>query len=64
MKHPKLLIAAAFLFTAIHIHAQCIFSCPSNITVDATSSAGAVVNYPSPTISGSCGVINLILKSN
>ena len=63
MKHPKLLIAAAFLFTAIHIHAQCILTCPSNITVDATSSAGAVVNYPSPTISGSCGVINLIPSS-
>ena len=29
-------------------------TCPSNLTVHATSAAGAVVSYPAPTVSGGC----------
>ena len=35
----------------------CILTCPSNITVDATSSAGAIVNFSVPVNTGSCGEI-------
>ena len=33
---------------------SCSINCPPNITVAATSAGGAVVNYPSPTLSGTC----------
>jgi large repetitive protein len=36
----------------------CILTCPANITVsNATGQCGAFVNYPAPTISGSCGTV-------
>ena len=38
---------------------SCAIACPSNITVAATSSAGAVVNYPSPTLSGTCANVTI-----
>src|SRR5215204_2991463 len=58
MKYCKFFIAASFLLYTTYIHAQpCTLNCPSNITVDATSSAGAVVNFPSTTTSGTCGTI-------
>src|SRR5215207_3959774 len=61
MRHSKLLVAAILLFIVTHVYAQpCVLTCPSNITVDATSPAGAVVNYPSPTMSAACGIVHLI----
>ena len=33
---------------------NCSITCPPNITVAATSASGAVVNYPEPTLSGTC----------
>jgi len=37
------------------INAGCTLTCPPNQTVIATSSAGAVVNYPPATVGGDCG---------
>src|SRR5215213_9646193 len=57
MKYCKFFIVASFLLYTTYIHAQpCTLTCPSNITVDATSSAGAVVNYPVG-VSAACGVV-------
>ena len=61
MKPCKPLLVVVLLLVIVNIHAQpCQITCPSNITVDATSPAGAVVNYPFPTVSGTCSVIHLI----
>ena len=38
--------------------AQCTVACPANITVsNDPNQCGGVVNYPAPTITGSCGTI-------
>ena len=61
MNYCKFIIAIGHLFIVSHIYAQpCQLTCPSNITVDATSPAGALVNYPSPGVSGTCGVVHFI----
>lgn len=63
MNYYKFLIAISLLLIVNQMQAQpCQLTCPSNITVDATSSAGAVVNY-SPTVSGTCGVVHMIPAS-
>jgi hypothetical protein len=35
-------------------------TCPSNLIVDATMPAGAVVNYPAPVASDGCGIASLV----
>src|SRR5690242_21877421 len=58
MNYCKFIIAISHLFIVSNICAQpCQLTCPANITVDATSPAGALVNYPSPGVSGTCGVV-------
>jgi len=45
------------LMTDAIAQTPCILTCPANITMDATSSAGAVVNFSATQSSGSCGTI-------
>ncbi len=58
MRVSVLLIVVLLALGAAPAWAACIITCPANITVsNSTDQCGAVVNYPAPTTTGTCGVI-------
>src|SRR5688500_11257879 len=56
MRLTTLLVIVVLSTCAAPVWAQCTITCPANITVsNDPNQCGAVVNYPAPTTSGTCG---------